>query len=87
MRSYAFKNDEAAIIYIEAESAHGAHERIYSSVYFDTTNRISHAPFISFNHLIKSTMHLLEWYGLKQIGDFKLPSKSWASLKFMSNNG
>ena len=52
-----------------------------------TKNSISHAPFISTNHLIKSTIQILEKYGLKQGVEFKVPSKSWVSLNFTSNNG
>ena len=86
MRLYVFKKDETAIRAMDTKNAHGAHERIYSSVYFDTTIRISHSPFISTNHIIKSTIHLLENCGLKQVVGFKLSSNSWVRLNFTSNN-
>ena len=78
---------KSAIRATEIESAHGEHDRRHSAGYYDATNKISHAPFISINHLIKSTMQLLEKYLLKQVVDFKVPSKIWVSLQFMSNNG
>ena len=84
--SYVFKKYESAIKTTDKNIAHGAHERIYSSVYFDNTIRISHSPFISTNHIIKSTIHLLENCGLKQVVGFKLSSNSWVRLNFTSNN-
>ena len=72
---------------MDIESSHSAHERTRAAGDSDATNRISHDTFISTNHLIKSTIHLLEKYGLKQGVDFKVTSKSWVSLQFTSNNG
>ena len=61
--SYVFKKYESAIKTTDKNIAHGAHERIYSSGASDATKNISHAPFISTNHLIKITVQLLETYG------------------------
>ena len=77
---------KAVIRSMEIESAYGAHHRIHSAIDYDTTNRISHYPVISTNHIIKITIQLLEKYGLNQGVDFKVPSNSWVRLKFMSNN-
>ena len=64
---------KAAIISVEMKSAHGAHERRHTAGDSDATNRISHATFISTNHLIKGTIQLLEKDGLKQGVDLKVP--------------
>ena len=45
---------------MDMESAHGVHDKIHSSGGYDDTNRISHAPFISTNHLIKTTIPILD---------------------------
>ena len=50
---------KAAIIAMETESAHRVHERIPAAGDYDATNRISHATFISTNHLIKSTVQII----------------------------
>ena len=73
---------KAEIRAMEMESAHGEHARRHSAADYYATNILSHAPFISTIHLIKSTMQLLEKYLLKQVVDFKVPSKSWVSLQF-----
>ena len=55
---------------MDTESAHEAHERIHDAVNYDATNRISHAPLISNNHIIKSTIQLVEKDVLKQCVEF-----------------
>ena len=64
---------KSAIILMGMESAHGEHERRHAAGDSDSTNRISHAHFISTKHLIKSNIQLLEKDGLKQGVDFKVP--------------
>ena len=78
---------KAAIRAMETEGVHGSHERIHDAGGSDATNRISHYPFIYTNHIIKSTIYILEKDGLNQVVDFKFPSKSWLSLQSTSNNG
>ena len=78
---------KSAIRAMETESAHGVHERRHAASDSYSTNRISHSPFMSTNHLIKSTIKLLKKDGLKKYFDFKVLSKSWVSLQFTSNNG
>ena len=58
---------------METESAHGAHERRNSADYYDATNRISHATYMSTKHLIKSTIQILEKDVLNKGVDFKVP--------------
>ena len=72
---------------METESAYRVYERIHTAGSSDTTNMVSHGPFISTNHLIKCTIILLENNGLKQEEDFKIPLKSWVEMQFTSNNG
>ena len=55
---------KAAIRAIYMESAHEVHERIHYDGEYDATNRISHVPFVSTNHLVKFTIHILEKDGL-----------------------
>ena len=57
---------KAVIRAMEMEITHGAHERRHAASDSNATNRISHAPFISTNHLIKITVQLLETYGTKK---------------------
>ena len=71
---------------MEIESSHGAHEKRHAAGDSNTTNRVSHAPFISTNHLIKCTITLLEKDGLKQNLDFKVPCKGWVEMQFTSSN-
>ena len=47
---------KAVIRAMETESTHGEHERIHAAGDSGDTNRISHAPFIPTNNLIKSTI-------------------------------
>ena len=72
---------------METETAHGAHDRSHAAGDYDNTSRISHDPFISTNHLIKSTMQILEKDVLKQDVDFKVTSNNCVSLQFTSKNG
>ena len=51
---------------MDMESAHGEHERIHDAGDSDANNRISYSLFISTNHLIKITIHILENDILKQ---------------------
>ena len=78
---------KAAIRSLETKGAHGVHERRYAAGDSDASNRISHAPIISTNHLIKITIQLLENYGFKQGVELKVSSNSWVGLKCMPNNG
>ena len=61
---------------METENAHGKHDRRHAAGDSDANNMILYAPFISTNHLIKSTIQIFEKYVVKQGVDFKLPSKS-----------
>ena len=63
----------ASIIVMETDSAHGVHESIHASSGYDATNRVSHAHFISINHLIKGTIQLIKNNVLKKGVDFKFP--------------
>ena len=63
---------KAAIRVMETERSHGEHERRHDAGDSDSTNRISHAHFIYTNHIIKSTIQLIEKYGMKQGVDFKV---------------
>ena len=72
---------------METETAHGAHDRSHAAGDYDNTSRISHDPFISTNHLIKSTMQFLEKDLLKQDVDFKVKLNNCVSLQFTSNIG
>ena len=78
---------KAAIIVTDTESTHGAYERRHAAGDSDATNRLSHDTLIYTNHIIKSTIQLIEKYGLKQGVDLKVPSNIWVSLQFTSNNG
>ena len=69
------------------ESSHGAHGRRHTAGDYEFTNRISHASLMSTNHPIKITIKIIENDRLNQGVDFKVPSKSWLILQFMSNNG
>ena len=53
-----------AIRLMDTERAHRSHERGNSAGDSDATNRITHAPLISTNYLIKSTIQLL---GIKML--------------------
>ena len=64
---------ESSIRVTETEIAHGGYDRINSAGDSDATNIISYATFISTNHLIKSTIQLIEKYELKKVVDFKVP--------------
>ena len=77
---------KSAIRSMDTKISHGTNKKRHAAGYSYTTNKISHAPFIYINHLIKSTIQLLEKYVLKQVVDFKVPSKIWVSLQFKSNN-
>ena len=72
---------------METETEHGVHGRSHAAGDYDNTSRISHDPFISTNHLIKSTMQILEKDVLKQDVDFKVTSNNCVSLQFTSKNG
>ena len=50
---------KAATRKMETESAHVVYERRHAAGDFDATNRISHAPFISTNNLVKITIQIL----------------------------
>ena len=58
---------------METESAHGVHDRRHAAGDYDDINRISHAPFMSTKHLIKSTIQLITNNVLKKGVDFKFP--------------
>ena len=57
---------------METESAHVAQGRRHTASDYNMINMVSHAPFISTNHLVKYTMMLFEKDGLKQEEDFKI---------------
>ena len=63
---------KAAIRVMETESAHGEHDRSHAAGDSDSTNRISRSTLIPTKHIIKSIIHILEKYGLKQCVDFKV---------------
>ena len=75
-----------AIKVMEIESAHREHERRHAVGDYDAINMISHDPFIYTNHIIKSTIQILEKDILKQGVDFKVSSTIWMILQFKSNN-
>ena len=51
----------------------GMHERRHAAGDYDVTNRISHAPFMSIKHIIKSTIQLIKKDVLKKGVDLKVP--------------
>ena len=64
---------KSLIILMETESAHEVHERINASGDYDATNRISHAPFMSIKHIIKSTIQIIKNNVLQKGVDLKVP--------------
>ena len=72
---------------METESAHVAQGRRHTASDYNMINMVSHAPFISTNHIIKYTIMLLEKYGLKQEEYFKVPNKGWMEVNFILING
>ena len=67
---------KAAIRATKTEITHKLHDRRHANYDYDSTNRISHATFISTNHLIKITIQILEKDVLKPGIDFKVPVRN-----------